>query len=175
MSFAFRAHSPHCSGIWSTFGWRWRPFAWQAWAPAWCCDTWYSAPARSTGRIPARSRSWSRCRTPRRPFADRSYRSVGPDVPDSRAGIRSRPRRCRRRRRSTISTSPDRTRPSASLDCEFTIYEEPVNCSRLSRGNDRRSYLRSTALGDRFRFGDRWPAESGISTRNEARSSWWYT
>lgn len=61
----------------------------------------------------------SRCQTPRRPFAGRSYRSAGPDVPDLRAGIRSQPCRCRRRRRSTISTSPDRTRLSASLLREF--------------------------------------------------------
>lgn len=122
MSFTLGAHSPHCSGIWSTFGWRWRPFSWLAWGPAWCCDTWCSVPARSTGRIPARNRSSSRCRTRRRPFADRSYRSAGPDVPNSRAGIRSQARRCRRRRRLTISTSPDRTRLSASLLREFTIF-----------------------------------------------------
>lgn len=153
MSFTLGAHSPHCSGIWSTFGWRWRPFSWLAWGPAWCCDTWCSVPARSTGRIPARNRSSSRCRTRRRPFADRSYRSAGPDVPDSRAGIRSQARRCRRRRRLTISTSPDRTRLSASLLREFTIHGQPVNCNRLLRGSDRRrfSFEIASAFGDRCR------------------------
>lgn len=116
------AHSPHCSGIWSTFGWRWRPFSWQAWAPAWCCDILCSVPTRSTGRIPVRSRSLSRYRTPRLPFANRNYRSAGPDVPDLRAGIRSQAHRCHHRHRSTISTSPDHTRLSASLFREFTIY-----------------------------------------------------
>lgn len=160
------AHSPHCLEIWSTFGWRWRPFSWQVWGPAWCCDTWCFVPTQSTGRIPTRSRSLSRCRTPRHPFVDRSYRSAGPDVPDSCAGIRSQARHCRRRRRSTISTSPDHTRLSASLFREFTIYGEPVNCNRLLRSNNRRH-----SIWDRHRL--RWslsfwrslPTERGILTR----------
>lgn len=169
MSFTFSAHSPHCSGIWSTFGWRWRPFSWQAWAPAWYYDIWCSVPTRSTGRIPTRSRSLSRCRTPRRPFADRSYRSAGPDVPHSRVGIRSQARRCHRRRRSTISTSPDRTRLSASLLREFTIYGEPVNCDRSLSGITIAVITVGIgiAFGDHSRFGN--PGRPRVEFRRETK------
>lgn len=153
MSIILGVRSPHYLGIWSTSEWRWRPSSWPAWEPAWCCDTWCSVPARNIDRILIRNRSSSRCRMRQRPFADRSCRNAGPDIPDTCADSRSQACRCHRRRHLTISTSPDRIPPSASLLRKFAIYNGPINPDRLSC--DHPVSFKIAASSDHFFFSDR--------------------